>query len=116
MESIKKSTEILLAVILFLMLVGSIVSGLAIEDLEKNITTDYIEVYREDLDRLLGKNWKVLGREKGYTATITDSINTYSWEIEYQNKEGEIHTALISNFKDHSEDHPFKPGILDSLL
>lgn len=106
MNTYRKSTKILLAVILTVLLTGIFVSTQLIDTIERNITTDYPVVYRDDLDRLLGRGWTVLGKEYGYTAEPFDLINTCTWEIGYKDIEGQEQTILISNFEDRSMSAP----------
>lgn len=103
---LKKSTGILAAVILVVMISGLLAANQMIEHLENNITTDYTKVYHDDLDRLLGEGWTVLAKENGYTVTPFDSTNIYTWEIGYKDKEGQERSILISNFEDRSMEHP----------
>ena len=107
MKPLKKSTGILAAVILIVMISGLLLANQMIDHLENNITTDYTKVYHDDLARLLGEGWTVLAKENGYTATPFDSPNIYTWEIGYKDKEGQERSILLSNFKDRSMEHPF---------
>ena len=81
MKPLKKSTGILAAVILIVMISGLLLANQMIDHLENNITTDYTKVYHDDLNRLLGEGWMVLAKESGYTVTPFDSTNIYTWEI-----------------------------------
>ena len=53
MKQLKKSTGILAAVILIVMISGLLLANQMIDHLENNITTDYTKVYHDDLNRLL---------------------------------------------------------------
>ena len=55
MKPLKKSTGILAAVILIVMISGLLLANQMIDHLENNITTDYTKVYHDDLNRLLGE-------------------------------------------------------------
>lgn len=107
MKPLKKSTGILAAVILIVMISGLLLANQMIDHLENNITTDYTKVYHDDLNRLLGEGWMVLAKESGYTVTPFDSTNIYTWEIGYKDKDGQERSILLSNFKDRSMEHPF---------
>lgn len=106
MNLVKTSTRILMMVIFTVMLIGIVIAIRTTNMIEGNITTDYPVVYQDDLDRLLGKDWTVLGREEGYTSTIIDNINIYTWEIGYRDIEGQDRSVLISNYEDRSMTNP----------
>ena len=67
MKPLKKSTGILAAVILIVMISGLLLANQMIDHLENNITTDYTKVYHDDLNRLLGRGVDGAGeRERLY--------------------------------------------------
>lgn len=106
MNLVKTSTRILIMVIFTVMLIGVVIAIRTTNMIEGNITTDYPVVYHDDLDRLLGKDWTVLGREEGYTSTLPGHTNISTWEIGYRDIEGQDRSVLISNYEDRSMTNP----------
>ncbi len=102
MDSGKLGLRILLIAVTALLAAGAALCSLYVWYVELNITVDYPKKYEKDLDRVLGPGWRVRGTEYGYVSRRRDRINIISWNIAYEDQEGQEQTLLLSNFYDRS--------------